>query len=290
MCDRMSELDRARNLLRLDRRHQCWCWRNNTAEPQASTRPHLGPAVDDEDINELPMIAVWEDGMQRAIPAITVGRYSQMRVAPYSKETKWEEKGLVFRMEHSITHHSLEVRPRTDRSLLMSMYEQGSQVCMINVDRFKESKSEDERLKICFGIMKKICVMYSKDKLTKKELYPQRDKAFKEHPEAEHARAQKRTMETKESQPMNETDKESSNSKNKERKKGNTTANEHTEPEELESHEVKLEPADASPHPSGPTPVRRLKRKTNPEDATTPLKKPETKPEIFENKLEPRRL
>ena len=49
----MSELDRARNLLRLDRRHQCWCWRNNTAEPQARTRPHLGPAVDDEDINAL---------------------------------------------------------------------------------------------------------------------------------------------------------------------------------------------------------------------------------------------
>ena len=56
----------------------------------------------------------------------------------------------------------------------------------------------------------------------------------------------------------------------------------------MESHDVKLEPVDASPQPSGPTPVRRLKRKTNPEDATTPLKKPETKPEIVENKLEPK--
>ena len=122
--------------------------------------------------------------------------------------------------------------------------------------------------------------------MTNEELYPQRDKAFKEHPDAEHGRAQKRTMETKEGQPRNETDKESSKSKNKERNKGNKTAEEHKEPEELESHEVKLEPVDASPQPSGPTPVRRLKRKTNPEDATTPLKKPETKPEIVENKLE----
>ena len=85
---------------------------------------------------------------------------------------------------------------------------------------------------------------------------------------------------------MNETDKESSNSNNKERTKGNKTAKEHKEPEGLESHEVKLEPVDASPLPSGPTPVRRLKRKTKPEDATAPLKKPETKPEIVESKLE----
>ena len=55
---------------------------------------------------------------------------------------------------------------------------------MIDVDKFKESLSLDERLKVGFTIMEDICTMYSEDKVTKGTLYSDRDKAFKVHPDA----------------------------------------------------------------------------------------------------------
>eukprot|EP00969_Alexandrium_andersonii_P005849 253680-Alexandrium_andersonii.AAC.1 len=67
------------------------------------------------------VFAVWEDGSRKQIPQMTVGEWQSMARSrqPASKK--------VWAGQHKQTANKLEVRPRQDRELLMSLFEQGQQ-------------------------------------------------------------------------------------------------------------------------------------------------------------------
>ena len=88
----------------------------------------------------------------------------------------------MFKMAHEKTSHELEVKPRTDRTLLVSLYEQGTQICMIDTTKFHNELTEEQKLTICKEIMTSICRRYANDNLPKGALYLKRDEMPRNHP------------------------------------------------------------------------------------------------------------
>ena len=81
--------------------------------------------------------------------------------APKSEKLHWQ--GV-----HATTHHKVTVCPRTDRRPMVSMFEQGSQICQIHLDTF-EGDTETQQ-KSAFDLMVELAMAYTSDSINKTEL------------------------------------------------------------------------------------------------------------------------
>ena len=111
-------------------------------------------------------IAVWADGMRRAISGVTIAdlkRWQQARGVVSSD---------VWVGEHSVTHHRLVVKRRPDRGLLMSLYEQTAQICQVRVSRLDPGGEETEDGEAKAGeVMMAIGKRFEANELQRGELY-----------------------------------------------------------------------------------------------------------------------
>ena len=80
---------------------------------------------------------------------------------------------LAWAGEHATTHHKITVVPRADRKPLISMLEQGSQVCQVHLDCFPgDEKSQKHE---AFQLMKEIVMAYGSDSVKKGDPLGMRD-------------------------------------------------------------------------------------------------------------------
>ena len=91
---------------------------------------------------------------------------------------------------HAKTKHTLEIKQRIDRQLLLSLYEQTRQILQVRMDRFglvpgepqKQLQPDDPTLKIAVSFMTKLAEKYRDDELDVKELKTMRDEELKKIP------------------------------------------------------------------------------------------------------------
>ena len=70
--------------------------------------------------------AVWPDDSRTAIAELTLQAHQASHRPSPGASSAWQKL-------HTVTKNVISVRKRVDRSLLMSIYEQGAQVCQVNV-------------------------------------------------------------------------------------------------------------------------------------------------------------
>lgn len=76
---------------------------------------------------------------------------------------------------HTISKHRLRLQKRTDRMLLMSLYESSSQICAVQFRLFGDESTEQAHSQT-FDFMKKIAISYSEGKLELRNLYKERNR------------------------------------------------------------------------------------------------------------------
>ena len=92
------------------------------------------PIAVDDSANELaPVKARWADDVTWDVPDMTVGQWGAQRRA---SATRAEEP--LYRATHVKTMHKITLKQRTDRVLLLSVYEQGRQIAQVRADVFGE--------------------------------------------------------------------------------------------------------------------------------------------------------
>ena len=98
------------------------------------------------------MTAQWCDGATWAIACYTLGEHEALAAASSAHSSGTLK--LYFDSQHSTSHNRIIVKKREDRSLLMSIYEQGRQVLQCTVKRFA---SEDDAGFFMAEIAEKYC-------------------------------------------------------------------------------------------------------------------------------------
>ena len=104
-----------------------------------------------------PVCAKWSDGMQHLISDISCSDLDKLLGGRASDKAPSK---VFFDEEMKDTHHRVTVKPRLDRSLLVSMYEQGKQVLQIAVKLFGPEDSEDameQAAKMMIILAKQFC-------------------------------------------------------------------------------------------------------------------------------------
>ena len=161
-------------------------WRRKVG---ASEPKDLAVAIVDAAGDQEPITARFLDGSSAQIHEITCKAYRDML-----KNKRGEGTGVVWRGEHSKTSNALRVQIRADRGILMSLYEQGAQICQIPIDIFEEEEWKDknrvgkatdpkkfatpnsaEARKAAEAFMVSIAKEYAADKIPKEDLYVHRD-------------------------------------------------------------------------------------------------------------------
>jgi hypothetical protein len=137
---------------------------------------------DAEDHDPIPVS--WMDGTVCVIDAVTVGAYKELlqtRKSASSDAALWEA-------EHSVTKHSIQLKQRIDKPLqnqpiatrlLVSMYEQGKQVCQVRLCKFGDVEGSGETMppehktvKAALAFMQPIAEAFANDQLAADQLYP----------------------------------------------------------------------------------------------------------------------
>ena len=120
------------------------------------------------------IMALFEDGSKHEIHGITTVSFKQSQVA--RKGAKSESTDF-FVLQHETTHHRLRVASKTDRVLLMVLYEQAQQVLQVRVDAFGQDIEKAKHAAAIF--VKNIAEDYASGKLKKTELKARRDDLIK---------------------------------------------------------------------------------------------------------------
>ena len=146
------------------------------------------------------MWARWPDGDTKEIASLTFQRWTSLGNSGAPSVGKWVQLGLVWRGLHSVTLNQLEVRPRPDRQLLVSLYEQGKQILQINTEKLSQDDDDPNcKVKKAYGLMVTIGEMYQKDLVPKEKLTEVREKEIKklETSTPEKAKAKRKQKSTK---------------------------------------------------------------------------------------------
>ena len=112
--------------------------------------------------------AVWPDDSRTAIAELTVQAHqASHRPSPgASSANTWQKL-------HTVTKNVISVRKRVDRCLLVSIYEQGAQVCQVNVHaKFGETSAAIDK---ALEFMVTLATEYVENKIQKKDLFPRRN-------------------------------------------------------------------------------------------------------------------
>ena len=79
------------------------------------------------------------------------------------------QKALNISVVHKITHNAISIKQKKDRQLLMTIYEQNSQVCKVGVATFGPEDEEDSNLQAA-EFMGELAKLYTNDEVEKKDL------------------------------------------------------------------------------------------------------------------------
>ena len=88
--------------------------------------------VEDTAAGSDPLMAVREDGTRHPVEAVTVEMWRAKQASRHSKSGN----ELLWQGERLGTVHKLRIAQRTDRCLLLSLYEQSSQIANVRIDRW----------------------------------------------------------------------------------------------------------------------------------------------------------
>ena len=123
-----------------------------------------------------PVTAVFKDGARLVITDCTTSQYKKWIGAAGERKTKTTQID-AWAGEHIISKNQISVRERTDRTKLMSMYEQKLQILQVNVSTF-HIKDEADNLAIekAGKFMASLAEDYALDKIQKENLKAERDK------------------------------------------------------------------------------------------------------------------
>ena len=102
---------------------------------------------------------------------LTVEAFRATQKQPASTSSADKAK-LWWVGEHATTHHRITVTLRADRRPIISMLEQGCQVCQVHVDNFLGNFEEQKA--VAFDFMKEIAMAYCSNKIKKDELFTAR--------------------------------------------------------------------------------------------------------------------
>ena len=95
-------------------------------------------------------------------------RMHRASTKPGASSSSSDPEKLSWQGEHVLTHHKVTVCPRTDRRPMISMYEQGCQICQIHLDTFRGNIGTQR--KSAFDLMVEIAMAYTSDTITKGQL------------------------------------------------------------------------------------------------------------------------
>jgi hypothetical protein len=97
---------------------------------------------EDAGASDAPVEARWPDGHVAVVTEMTHGA---LRLASRGSNVALSQ-GLVWEGEHEQSRHRVTVQQRVDRSLLLSMYEQGRQILMTRLDKFAEVQDQHHQV------------------------------------------------------------------------------------------------------------------------------------------------
>ena len=122
------------------------------------------------------VIACWPDGFSAPLPDWTVGEYLKL------VGTGGKRSGAMFSTTHVKTCHEITVAQRSDRDMLMSIYEQGKQICMTKVPYWgdvvdnKTLPDNHPSVQGAFTFMKELAEAFARDEVARDELKEERDR------------------------------------------------------------------------------------------------------------------
>ena len=132
------------------------------------------------------VIARWPDGYRIKM------EQTRRWLSNLQRESKSRSKivDILFEQEATATRHSISISQRTDRTLLLSIYEQGKQICQVQLDKFGPvepliagsnhlPKDHDTVLR-AMTIMKPLAIMYARGEIKKEELKNVKDDRVKD--------------------------------------------------------------------------------------------------------------
>ena len=132
------------------------------------------------------VIARWPDGYRIKM------EQTRRWLSNLQRESKSRSKivDILFEQEATATRHSISISQRTDRTLLLSIYEQGKQICQVQLDKFGPvepliagsnhlPKDHDTVLR-AMTIMKPLAIMYARGEIKKEELKSVKDDRVKD--------------------------------------------------------------------------------------------------------------
>ena len=112
--------------------------------------------------------AVWPDDSRTAIAELTVQAHQASH-----RPSPGDTSANTWQKLHTVTKNVIRVRKRVDRCLLMSIYEQGAQVCQVNVHaKFGETSAAIDK---ALEFMVTLATEYVENKIQKKDLFPRRN-------------------------------------------------------------------------------------------------------------------
>ena len=128
--------------------------------------------------------AVWPDGTVYEIPDVTLGDWRKMK-APRESKNK-ASSAMVWQGEHKQSHNRLHISWRSDRGLLLVLFDGGRQILQVKVADIGDPSKEEVKEKAVL-MMKCIGSQYANDEINKKCL-----RFTRKHPAEEDARRQSR--------------------------------------------------------------------------------------------------
>ena len=142
------------------------------------------PEVGDDAPEWQPIKATWPDGDEWEVPMVTKAAWRDI-----SKPRSKQQEQPLWKSSHVVTNNTVWMAQRTDRSLLLSVYDQGRQIGQVRVDTFGElpepqpavvARNHPALMK-AVDFFKPLAEAYSKGEIKdKEELKAQRDKLLKE--------------------------------------------------------------------------------------------------------------
>ena len=122
-----------------------------------------------KDEDALHIVACWPDGMRRTMPEVTTSMYD----ATMNKHKPIKSSGPLWKATDPKTNSIISVKPRKDRGMLASLYDQGHQICQVRVEGFKTG------LKEALPFMTAMGKEFMKGTIEKDDLSKKRDELLK---------------------------------------------------------------------------------------------------------------
>ena len=116
------------------------------------------------------IVAKFSDGAEHEVSDLSVAEWQVLTKARASSSAG-VERPVMFEAEHAQTRHKLTVKERTDRGQLVSLFEQGAQVCQFKVTSFGPDDKDPATLKAATDAMITIAKRYASNEIDKSQLY-----------------------------------------------------------------------------------------------------------------------